>query len=190
MSMRNPGQQAATRRNIQQPVIEHLDRLAVWPVAASILVIAHTLLVLFFWTEPVGWHIFYPSADLIEAVLFLVSSLLVALVARATHRVQTRVILAEAEVEQSSERIRAAEALRASEERLANVIEATEAGVWDWDIQSGEVVFNERWAEIVGYTLAELAPVSIQTWLDLAHPDDLRKFEEQLAAVFARPSPL
>jgi hypothetical protein len=103
--MRKPGQPAATCRNIPQPVIEHLDRLAVWPVAASILVIAHTLLVLFFWTEPVGWHIFYPSAVLIEAVLFLVSSLLVALVARATHRVQTRVILAEAEVEQSSERI-------------------------------------------------------------------------------------
>ncbi|WP_319588473.1 PAS domain S-box protein [uncultured Desulfobulbus sp.] len=148
-----------------------------------------TLLVFLFWSDPVGRLVVRNSTDLMEAFFFIGGGLLVALVARGMHRAQSRVILAEAEVGQASERLRAAEALRASEERLANVIEATEAGVWDWDIQSGEVVFNERWAEIAGYTLAELAPVSIQTWLDLAHPDDRRKSDEQLDAVFARVLP-
>ena len=38
---------------------------------------------------------------------------------------------------------------------------------------TGETVFDERWAQIVGYRLEELEPVSIQTWTRLSHPDDL-----------------
>ena len=50
-------------------------------------------------------------------------------------------------------------------------------GTWRWDVQTGQTQFNELWAEIVGYTLAELAPINIQTWLSLAHPDDLKDSE-------------
>ncbi len=56
---------------------------------------------------------------------------------------------------------------------LAGIIEGAHVGAWEWEVQTGKVVFNERWAEIVGYTLAELAPVSIDTWTNLSHPDDL-----------------
>jgi PAS domain S-box-containing protein len=59
--------------------------------------------------------------------------------------------------------------------RLAGIIQGTHVGTWEWNVQTGETVFNERWADIVGYTLAELAPVSIATWLRLAHPDDLQQ---------------
>ncbi|MDX1634854.1 MAG: PAS domain-containing protein [Marinobacter sp.] len=65
--------------------------------------------------------------------------------------------------------------LKRSETRARAVLEGTRIGTWEWNIQTGETVFNERWAEIVGYTLEELAPVSIETWLRLAHPDDLLK---------------
>jgi PAS domain S-box-containing protein len=61
------------------------------------------------------------------------------------------------------------------ERSLRFIIDGTRIGTWEWNVQTGETAFNERWAEIVGYTLAELAPVSIQTWLDLAHPDDLQE---------------
>lgn len=64
--------------------------------------------------------------------------------------------------------------------RLEFVLEATEVGIWDWTIDTGQVVFNERWAEIVGYTLEELKPVSINTWMSLAHPDDLEKSSQEL----------
>ncbi|MEW6677536.1 MAG: PAS domain-containing protein [Pseudomonadota bacterium] len=59
--------------------------------------------------------------------------------------------------------------------RLEDIIEGTRAGTWEWHVQTGEVTFNERWAEIVGYTLEELAPVTIDTWLKLAHPEDLER---------------
>ena len=64
--------------------------------------------------------------------------------------------------------------------RLSNIIEGTHIGTWEWNVQSGEVIFNQRWAEIIGYTLDELAPTSIETWLKFAHPDDLKQSEALL----------
>lgn len=69
--------------------------------------------------------------------------------------------------------------------RLAGIIEGTNAGTWEWNVQTGETVFNERWAEIVGHTLAELEPISIRTWLELVHPDDLKVSDAQLQEHFA-----
>ena len=58
-------------------------------------------------------------------------------------------------------------------ERLELVLASSRLGIWDWNMVTGAVVFDERWAEIVGYRLEELEPISIQTWMDLCHPDDL-----------------
>lgn len=55
------------------------------------------------------------------------------------------------------------------------VIEGTRIGVWDWNVQTGETFFNERWAEIIGYSIEELQPINIETWLKFAHPDDLER---------------
>jgi len=75
--------------------------------------------------------------------------------------------------------------LRVERQRLASIIEGTHVGTWEWNVQTGETVFNERWAQIVGYTLAELEPISIQTWLRLVHPDDLKESESKLQRHFA-----
>jgi PAS domain S-box-containing protein len=75
--------------------------------------------------------------------------------------------------------------LQERESRLEQVINATGVGVWDWYPQTGETQFNERWAQLLGYSLAELAPVSIQTWRDLTHPDDLDKANALIEEIFA-----
>ena len=82
-------------------------------------------------------------------------------------------------------RKKAQAALKASETRLQSTIRGTRAGTWEWNVQTGATVFNERWAEIVGYTLDELSPLSIQTWQDLTHPDDLAHSMQMLQAHFA-----
>src|SRR5678815_1650657 len=66
-------------------------------------------------------------------------------------------------------RKQAEDALRENQLRLELVMEGSSAGIWDWYVQTGRIIFNQRWAEIVGYTLEELEPVSIQTWIDLCH---------------------
>jgi PAS domain S-box-containing protein len=65
-------------------------------------------------------------------------------------------------------------------ERSIDLLQHTAVGTWEWDISSGETRFNERWANIVGYQLEELSPTSIETWMSLAHPDDLKKSEPLL----------
>lgn len=73
--------------------------------------------------------------------------------------------------------------------RLSAIIEGTRVGTWEWNVQSGATVFNEEWAQIAGYTLQELAPVSIETWMKLAHPEDLQRSAQQLQAHFNRTVP-
>lgn len=79
----------------------------------------------------------------------------------------------------------AQEAVRIAQERQANIIWATDAGSWEWNVQTGEVHFNERWAEIIGHTLDDLRPISIKTWQTLVHPDDLGRSTAVLSQYFS-----
>ncbi|MFW5748679.1 MAG: PAS domain S-box protein [Chloroflexota bacterium] len=76
-------------------------------------------------------------------------------------------------------------ALIESTYRFKMTLEGTRAGIWEWNIQTGETHFNARWAAIIGCTLDELAPISIQTWIDHTHPDDLQHSTRLLQRHFA-----
>ncbi|MBK7058630.1 MAG: diguanylate cyclase [Leptospiraceae bacterium] len=65
-------------------------------------------------------------------------------------------------------------------------LEGTNVGTWEWNVQTGETVFNERWAEIVGYSLAELGQVNVETWQKLVHPEDLAESKKRLNLVFEK----
>ncbi|MEH6446649.1 MAG: diguanylate cyclase, partial [Oceanospirillaceae bacterium] len=60
-------------------------------------------------------------------------------------------------------------------EQLELVVDATKIGIWDWQVQTGELFFNERWAEIIGYCLEDLQPINFETWVNCIHPDDFTK---------------
>jgi PAS domain S-box-containing protein len=55
------------------------------------------------------------------------------------------------------------------------VLESARAGIWEWTIPTGELIVSTRWAEMLGYTLDELTPATIDTWLENVHEDDLPK---------------
>lgn len=74
--------------------------------------------------------------------------------------------------------------LRSEKERMLHIIEGTRAGTWEWNVQTGETIFNETWANLIGYSLAELQPISIQTWIRFAHPDDEQQSTQKLQACF------
>jgi len=88
-----------------------------------------------------------------------------------------------------SERIHHQHELTAQRRRLSDILEQAHVGTWKWNVQTGETLFSERWAEIIGYRLEELDPVSVDTWKQLTHPDDLKASGKLLEKHFHRESP-
>jgi PAS domain S-box-containing protein len=91
-------------------------------------------------------------------------------------------------IEDIHHRRQAESALRKNKERLELAISATDAGLWDWHIPSGEVIFGEQWAAILGYTLDEIDP-NISSWEKLIHPDDKSRVMDRLNRHMAGESP-
>jgi PAS domain S-box-containing protein len=71
-----------------------------------------------------------------------------------------------------------------AKKRIDNIINSTELGTWEWNIQTNQTIYNERWAEIAGYKLKELEPTTNDTWKKLVHPDDYQTTQEALKKHF------
>ncbi len=79
-----------------------------------------------------------------------------------------------------SDRKRAEEAQRQSEERLQLTLDAAQLGMWDFNPTTfTDTHFNERWFTMLGYSPDEL-PQSSDTWLQLIHPDDMEQTRQLL----------
>jgi PAS domain S-box-containing protein len=77
------------------------------------------------------------------------------------------------------ERARAEAALRESEHRLELALGAAELGLYDYNVQTGKAVWNDRLYELLGYTPGDVEP-SIRTWKRMVHPDDWPHVSEAL----------
>ena len=76
-----------------------------------------------------------------------------------------------------SDRKRAEAQLRESEERLTLAFAGAREGVWDWNLETGAVVYAPRWKEMLGYAEDEIEP-HVSAWEALLHPDDKPKANE------------
>jgi PAS domain S-box-containing protein len=61
--------------------------------------------------------------------------------------------------------------LNESKKRLELALDAGQLGIWDWNIETNAVIFNKRWAEMLGYELSEIGS-DVNTFFDLIHPED------------------
>lgn len=57
-------------------------------------------------------------------------------------------------------------------ERFMFLVDGTNDGIWDWDINTGEFYFSKRWLEMIGYKVGELKEC-FNTIIDMIHEDDL-----------------
>ncbi len=64
------------------------------------------------------------------------------------------------------------EQLQQSEQQKKEILWASNVGTWVWDIRSGELSLNDRWAEILGYEPGQLDLSYFDDWQALIHPDD------------------
>lgn len=84
-----------------------------------------------------------------------------------------------------SDRKMAEQEIQIAKLRMENIIAGTNVGTWEWNVQTGETVFNDFWAEMLGYRLDELEPINVKTWQNLTHPEDHKKAEKIISKHFS-----
>ena len=77
-------------------------------------------------------------------------------------------------------------ALSIEKEKLKSVIQSTNSGTWQWNVQTDETEHNELWAKILGYTLEEIQPINTEKWISLVHPDDIEISNQCIKDCFER----
>ena len=71
--------------------------------------------------------------------------------------------------------------LRTSEQRLERALDGANLGLWDWNVQSGDIFVNDRLSIMVGYKIGEIRQ-NFDTWQEMTHPEDLQTVQPLLKA--------
>ena len=75
----------------------------------------------------------------------------------------------------SSSYRRAQQELRLGRERIELALKGGDLGYWDVNLLNNEMIVNERWAQMLDTSLAEVTPTTRDVWLEAIHPDDREK---------------
>ena len=67
---------------------------------------------------------------------------------------------------------------------IKSALESSGAGIWDWDILTGEIFHDHVWLNMVGYGPQDIKP-DLSGWFNLIHPDDLPSVQEQIRELLA-----
>ncbi|EMA65219.1 multi-sensor signal transduction histidine kinase, partial [Halorubrum aidingense JCM 13560] len=70
--------------------------------------------------------------------------------------------------------------LQQIKDRLELAVEGAQLGIWDWDMTTDEVEFNEQWARMLGHEPDEIEP-HLEAWERRVHPDDLPSVQDALS---------
>ena len=84
-------------------------------------------------------------------------------------------------VEDLAELKRTREVVRSQASALEDVLRGADIGTWDWNVKTGDVTFNQYWAGMLGYDLAEIEP-NVSAWEELVHPEDMPDVMAKLQA--------
>ena len=66
---------------------------------------------------------------------------------------------------------------RQAEEQLRAILDSSTVGTWQLDCRSGRVLIDERYAEMIGNTLDDLRPWTVDKFHARVHPDDLARLK-------------
>ncbi len=76
-------------------------------------------------------------------------------------------------------RLQSVDALKESEARFKYAIDATEDGIWDWNIVGNQVYFSPQWKRLLGYRPDEVED-DLDFFFKAIHPDDVQSIQTTL----------
>ncbi|MFD0752258.1 PAS domain S-box protein [Mucilaginibacter calamicampi] len=65
-------------------------------------------------------------------------------------------------------------------QRFKKIIDGAGMGTWEHNLQTHELIYNEHWANMIGYRIADLQPITVETWRTLIHPEDLPRARQKM----------
>lgn len=69
--------------------------------------------------------------------------------------------------------------LKESESRYRLTLDASNEGIWDWNLKTGDTFFSPHWFTMLGYE-PDAFPGTYETWERLIHPDDLKPTKKRI----------
>jgi PAS domain S-box-containing protein len=71
------------------------------------------------------------------------------------------------------------EILKKTQERVELALRGADLGMWDWNIHTNELIYNDRWAEMLGYEARDIKP-NFDSWLNMIHHEDLPSVKNEI----------
>lgn|GEM_PF-197458 len=84
-----------------------------------------------------------------------------------------------------TERKKAEESLRLSEQRRSLALEASQAGTWEWNLHTNANIWSKELWPLYGLTRNSCTP-SYEAWLKTVHPEDEARIEKTIRKAVAR----
>jgi PAS domain S-box-containing protein len=73
-----------------------------------------------------------------------------------------------------TEKLQHRQELEMERQRFEMALMGGDLGLWDWNMETDEVVYNERWAEMLGYSLEEVKE-TLDFFIERTHPEDVER---------------
>lgn len=70
--------------------------------------------------------------------------------------------------------------LKQNQIRLETAIKGSQAGIYEWNLNSGEIFLSKHWKELLGYSDGDVMDMTVEKFKKIVHPDDAERIRDAI----------